>query len=103
MSAKEWQKVVFVDEKEFNLGSPDGFQNYWHAKIFPEKKYSTKNSGGVSYDMMVGAISSSGKLQLQFVSGWQKVADYVKILKGVVYVEKNGFFSKVMLLSTMHH
>ena len=72
MRAKEWRKVVFSDEKKFNLDGPDGFQKYWHAKIFLEENYSTRHSRG-GYLMVGGGIFSySGKLKLQFVSGRQK-------------------------------
>ena len=79
MSAKEWRKVVFSEEKKFNLNSPDDFQKYWHAKNFPEENYATRHSGGGS--LMIGGGGASGKLKLQFVSGRQKAADYVKMLK----------------------
>ena len=71
MSAKEWRKVVFLDEKKFNLDGPHGFQKYWHAKDFPEENYSRHSGVG---SLMIrrargGVFSSSGKLKLQFVSG----------------------------------
>ena len=44
MSVKEWGKIVFSDEKKFNLDGPDGFQKYWYAKVFPEENYSTRHS-----------------------------------------------------------
>ena len=48
MSAKEWQNVVFSDEKKFNLDYPNGFLKYWHANNFPEENYLTRHSGGGS-------------------------------------------------------
>ena len=92
-------KVVFSDEKKFNLDCPDGFQKNRQTKNFPEENYSTRHSGRGS--LMIWCGPSSGKLKLQFVSGWQKAADYAH-KKGVINVEKNGFFSKIMLLLLDH-
>ena len=84
MNAKEWWKVVFLDEKKFNLDCLDGFQKYWHAKSFPE---TTRHSGRGSL-MIRKAFSSSGKLKLQFVCGWQKAADYVKMLNDLSLIQE---------------
>ena len=46
MRAKEWHKVVFSDEKKFNLYGPEVFEKYWHAKKIPEENYTTKQGGG---------------------------------------------------------
>ena len=46
MSAKEWRKFVFSDEKKFNLDGLDDFQKYWNAKEFPEENYSRHSGGG---------------------------------------------------------
>ena len=81
MSAKKWRKVVFSDEKKFNLDGPNGFQKYLYASNFPEENYSARHNWGRSLMIWeVGAFSSSGKLKLQFVNGRQKVADYVKMV-----------------------
>ena len=45
MSVKEWRKVVFSNEKEYNLDGPNSFQKDWLAKNFPEENYSTRYSG----------------------------------------------------------
>ena len=37
VSAKEWRKILFSDEKKFNSDGSDGFQKYWSAKNFPEE------------------------------------------------------------------
>ena len=62
----------------------------------------------ISYDLR-GAFSSSGKLKLQFVSGRQKAADYVKMLNDLTLAQEGRrlcgeewIFTKIMMLSTIH-
>ena len=69
MSAKEWRRVVFSDEKKFNFDGPDGTQKIFQMRITQQ--------GIVEEDLLWsgGGFSSSGKLKLQFVCGRQKAAD----------------------------
>ena len=44
----DWAKVVFSDEKKFNLDGPDGFQYYWHDLRKEEQLFSRRPFGGGS-------------------------------------------------------
>ena len=54
-TAQNWEKVIFSDEKNFNLDGPDGFQYYWHD-ISKEKQLFSKRQNGGGSVMVWGAF-----------------------------------------------
>lgn len=59
----EWQKIIFSDEKKFNLDGPDGHKYYWHDLRKEERWFSKRVCGGGSVMVWAG-IGFNGKTDL---------------------------------------
>jgi transposase len=75
----DWSRVVFSDEKKFNLDGPDGCKYYWHDLRNEKKVTWSRHSGGGSV-MVWGGMSSLGKTRLAFLKGNQDAFDYQQTL-----------------------
>lgn len=75
-----WTKVIFSDEKKFNLDGPDGFSYYWHDLRKEEKVFSKRQMGGQSI-MTWGAFCFHGKSELAIVDGRQDSTKYCSLLE----------------------
>uniref|UniRef100_A0A914YW33 Tc1-like transposase DDE domain-containing protein n=1 Tax=Panagrolaimus superbus TaxID=310955 RepID=A0A914YW33_9BILA len=76
----DWTKVIFSDEKKWNLDGPDGFCGYWHDLRKEKRVFSKRNFGGGS-TMVWGAFCSAGTLRLAFVSSRMNSQDYIKVME----------------------
>lgn len=76
----EWNKVVWSDEKKFNLDGPDGCSYYWHDRRLPRKIFSKRHTGGGSITVW-GCYSSAGVGVLTELEGRLNAASYVNILE----------------------
>ena len=50
--ASYWRRVIFSDEKKFNLDGPDGLSHYWHDLRKEPRWFKKRHTGGVN--IMVG-------------------------------------------------
>lgn len=73
-------KVIFSDEKKFNLDGPYGFQYYWRDLRKNPVHFSRRNFGGGSL-MVWGGFSLVGTLPLAFPSTRMNSDEYIGVLE----------------------
>ena len=76
----QWRKVVFSDEKKFNLDGPDGFAYYWKHDEGQEKIFSKRQGGGKSV-MIWSCFSYFGLCDLVILKGKQDSKKYCEVLE----------------------
>lgn len=77
---KEWRKVIFSDEKKFNLDGPDGYHFYWHDLRKEEKILSRRQMGGGSL-MVWAAIGWKNNTEIIVCSSKMNQENYKEILQ----------------------
>lgn len=75
----QWDRVVYSDEKKFNLDGPDGNAYYWHDLRKEEKIFSKRGSGGGSL-MVWGCFGLNGA-RLATISGRMNSESYTSLLE----------------------
>lgn len=110
---EEWHKVIFNDEKKFNLDGPDAYRDYWHDLRKEELLFSKRNFGA-GLVMVWGAFGWNGTTNLSFMECRYKSTDYINELKtyllpsakkisGKNFISerpKNGLNNKILLFWT---
>lgn len=76
----EWTRVVFSDEKKFNLDGPDGFAYYWHDLRKEKQLRYSRNFGGGSV-MFWAAFSMYGKTPLCKITTRMNTRKYLDMLE----------------------
>jgi transposase len=76
---KEWENVIWSDEKKFNLDGPDGFNYYWHD-LRKEKLFSLKRNKGGGGVMIWAAFGHYIKSDIVFISGRMNSEAYRMLL-----------------------
>lgn len=74
-----WERVLFTDEKKFNLDGPDGCQYYWHDIRKDPETYSKRVAGGGSVMVWAG-VCLNGKTKIAFLEGKQTAVKYTQTL-----------------------
>lgn len=84
----EWYKVIFTDEKKFNLDGPDGYAYYFHD-LRKEERYLSRRHSAFGSVMVWAAVSYEGVLDLVVLESKQNAEKYVKLLERQLAVIKS--------------
>lgn len=75
-----WERVIFSDEKKFNLDGPDGYRYYWHD-LRKDPELCTKRVSGGGSVYIWAAFNKYGKSKLVFLQGRQESNKYIERLR----------------------
>ena len=75
-----WDKIIFSDEKKWNLDGPDGIHCYWDD-LRQEKRILSKQQQGGGSVMAWAGFAANGKLDMAFLEGKQDKYKYQDLLK----------------------
>jgi len=81
--SEEFKKVIFSDEKKFNLDGPDSCQKYWRDKRQPRQICHKRNHGGGSLMVWAG-FGYAGKSPLCFIPTRTNAEIYIELLETVL-------------------
>ena len=76
----DWSKIVWSDEKKFNLDGPDGIRYYWHDLRKEPKIFSKRQFGGGSL-MIWGAFVNDTIFDLHIMEGTYTAERYSDMLE----------------------
>lgn len=71
----EWSRMIFSDEKKWNLDGPDNDCYYYHDIRKPKVSHGRRQAGGGSV-MSWAAFGCFGKTPMVYTTGTQKAVDY---------------------------
>ena len=75
----EWSKVIFSDEKKFNLDGPDGCSYFWQDLSKKPEIRMSRNFGGGSV-MIWAAFSIHGKSKICLITSKMNAEKYIEML-----------------------
>ena len=74
-----WTRIIFSDEKKFNLDGPDGFDYYWHDLRTDDNVKISRQMGGGSV-MVWAAVGVKKNSNIAIIEGRQDSEKYITTL-----------------------